>query len=173
MSLPTRFQVNKTSRKPLVFPLVCCQSNSAEISTNTAWLPPPDHTCSRALLRILPEKRGTNTDDTKGSVAGSLLSLWQPPRAEGSSCESLASPGSENSNPTSEMPPRLTPTALLTTENANQDSRQSIHYLQRRGTSLAVLEMWTKQCPGWQITAQTNSSCPNLEIIQSLISTPA
>lgn len=56
VSLPTQFQVNKTVRKPLIFPLACCQSSYDELFTHTSWLP-PDHTCSKTLLRILPEKR--------------------------------------------------------------------------------------------------------------------
>lgn len=35
VSLPTQSQVNKTGRKPLFFPLACCQSSYAEIFTTT------------------------------------------------------------------------------------------------------------------------------------------
>lgn len=170
VSLPTQFQVNKTVRKPLIFPLVCCQSSYDELFTNISWLP-PDHTCSRALVRILPEKRaqaqmiqkvlwqdhcchcGSNHQPNKNWVL--LLWLTGHPRHW------------ELKPSIRRCLPDITPTALAelgTAENANQDSRQSIHYLQAHSSweeaassaSLAVSEMWreTMSCLASNSTGQ-------------------
>lgn len=76
----SQFQVNKIVRKTLVSPLVCCQTSYDELFTSTAWLP-PDHTCSRAWLRIYLRQEHKH-NDIKGPVAGSLLSPWQQPPAK-------------------------------------------------------------------------------------------
>lgn len=114
----------------------------------------------QGLAKDFTWEKSTDTDDIKGSVAGSLLSLWQPNKNWGLLLWLTGHPRHwELKHSTRKCLPAITPTALpaLTAENADQDPRHSIHYLQAHSSwegaassaSLAVLETWRETMSWW------------------------